>query len=62
MEALAKSLPDLPVGKSPYAGGGGGRGWMQHNEQMGVVAFSWPFFAAAAALPDSACVKNVDVG
>lgn len=22
-------------------------GWMQHNEEMGVVAFSWPFAAAA---------------
>lgn len=53
-EALAKSLPDLPVGESPYVGG------MQHNEEMGVVVFFWPF--AAAALSYSACVKSVDIG
>lgn len=32
---------------------------MQHNEEMGVVAFFWPF--AAAALSFSACVKSVDI-
>lgn len=54
-EALAKSLPDLPVGESPYGRGGG----MQHNEEMGVVAFLWPL--TAAALSCSARVEDVGV-
>lgn len=51
-EALAKSLPDLPVGKSPYGGCSTMRRWEWLH---------FPGLFAAAALLFSACVKSVDI-